>query len=364
MSASREPPPGATWRRIDLRTGLERRVRASWRDGAGAGLRAAAALFGLAADLRNFAYDSGLLASRAPPLPTVSVGGLTVGGSGKTPLTSELAGWAVESGLRPAVLSRGFSDELAVHAHLQPDAVVLGHPDRERAAAEAAASGAEIAYLDDGFQHRRLDRDVDVVLVDVDLLLGASRLRLPAGPYRERWSALGRADAVVFVRRGGTVRGTGVLDWAPRRLPRHTVAACRLRPGRVEPWSPGARRLAEQGEDPDPETVVASIMKPDVLLRQVHRLGLRPSEAYLLPDHGRPPERIVDRLDRGEGGGVLGTLKDVVKLRDLLSSETPVWCLTDEVEWEAGREALRSLVTYGALRREGRRRTWRGESDG
>lgn len=352
-------------RGADLRTAIERRVRSAWREGPGPVLRGAGALFGLAVDLRNFAYDTGLLAARRAPLPTVSVGGLTVGGSGKTPIASAMAGWAARAGLRPAILSRGFADELEVHAHLRPDAVVLGHPERFRAALRARSAGAEIVYLDDGFQHRRLERDVDVVLVDADLLRGAPRRRLPAGPYRERWSALGRADAVVFVCRRGRAAAGGLLEWARRRWPRHTLAACHLRPGRVEPWSPGARRVLEAGGEPAPDAAVASVMKPELFLEQLATLGLRPSAAYLLPDHGRLPNRILEALDRGAGsGGVIGTLKDVVKLREPLAPETPLWCLTDELDWKGGRDALRGLVTDEALRRARRRGEGRPEPEG
>lgn len=347
--------------RLDARSGVERRVRAAWRRDPGCGLRAASALFGTATHLRNFAYDAGLVKPRQAPLPVVSVGGLTVGGSGKTPLTAELAGRAALRGLEPAILTHGFADELEVHAHLVPEAVVMGHPERHRAAGEAHRAGARIAYLDDGFQHRRLARDVDVVAADVDDLHRCNRFHLPAGPYRELWPAVGRADAVVFVRRSRTGRPNELLQWTRRRLPGHVLASCRLRPGGVEPFSEGARRILEEGDEPDPTTAVASVMKPEIFLEQVATLGFRPSGSYVLPDHGRPPDALLARLDEGGGGGgVIGTLKDVVKLRSALAPATPLWCLTDELVWDERPESLLCLVTDGAVSR-GRRRLEGGD---
>jgi tetraacyldisaccharide 4'-kinase len=311
--------------------------------------------------LRNFTYDVGLMKPREAPLPVVSVGGLTVGGSGKTPLTAELAGAAALRGLEPAVLTHGFADELEVHAHLVPEAVVMGHPERHRVAREAHRAGAHIAYLDDGFQHRRLARDVDVVAADVDDLRRSNRLHLPAGPYRELWPAVGRADAVVFVRRRRTGRPDELLEWTRRRLPGRELASCRLRPGRVEPFSEGARRILEKGDEPDPSAAVASVMKPEIFLEQVATLGFRPSESYLLPDHGRPSDTLLATLDEGGGGGgVIGTLKDVVKLRSGLAPATPLWCLKDELVWDESPESLLGLVTDGAVTR-GRRRLGGGE---
>ncbi|MFW6192758.1 MAG: tetraacyldisaccharide 4'-kinase [Gemmatimonadota bacterium] len=336
-------------------------MRAAWRRDPGSGLRAASALFGAATHLRNFAYDVGLIEPREPPLPVVSVGGLTVGGSGKTPLTAELAGSAALRGLEPAILTHGFADELEVHAHLVPNAVVMGHPERHRAAGEAHRAGATIAYLDDGFQHRRLARDVDVVAADVDDLRRCNRLHLPAGPYRELWSAVGRADAVVFVRRMRTGRPDELLEFSRRCLPGHVLTSCRLRPGGVEPFSEGARRVLEKGDEPDPATAVASVMKPEIFLDQVATLGFRPSESYLLPDHGRLPDTLLAALDEGGGGGgVIGTLKDVVKLRSALAPATPLWCLKDELVWDVSPQPLLRLVTDGAVSR-GRRRLAGGE---
>lgn len=340
----------------DVRSGVERRVRAAWHGDPGPGLRAASTLFGAATHLRNFAYDVGLMEPREPPLPVVSVGGLTVGGSGKTPLSAELAGSAARRGLAPAVLTHGFADELGVHAHLVPKAVVMGHPERYRAAREAHRAGADIAYLDDGFQHRRLARDVDVVTANVDDLRRSNHHHLPAGPYRELWPAVGRADAVVFVRRSRAGRPDELLEWTRRRLPGHELASCRLRPGRVEPFSEGARRILEKGDEPDPTAVVASVMKPEIFLEQVAALGFRPSESYLLPDHARPSDGLLATLDEGSGsGGVIGTLKDVVKLRSGLAPATPLWCLTDELVWDDSPESLLRLVTDVAASR-GRRR--------
>lgn len=174
-----------------------------------------AAGFGAAVRVRNLAYDRGLFARRAAGGPVVSVGNLAVGGQGKTPLVELLAGRAEEVGVRIAVVSRGYGrrcrspavvsvgrgpvvsadvggDEPVMLAQ-STSAVVLVDGDRVRAARRAFAEfGVDLVILDDGFQHRRLGRDLDLAV------LGETPGRLvPRGRFREAVSALRRAHAVV-----------------------------------------------------------------------------------------------------------------------------------------------------------------------
>lgn len=167
--------------------------------------------FRLGVGARNGLFDAGLLeAQRVDGLQVVSVGNLVVGGAGKTPLVIFLARWALAAGKRVAVLTRGYGresrtpldfdasalpdeprcgDEARLIARKAPGCRVFVDADRLRAARAAKAAGFTVAILDDGFQHRRLARDVDV-LVEVP---EASRDVLPLGPYREPASNRRRA---------------------------------------------------------------------------------------------------------------------------------------------------------------------------
>jgi tetraacyldisaccharide 4'-kinase len=266
----------------------------------------------------------------------ISVGGLTVGGSGKTPLASELAR-RVSRGGWTAVVTHGFDDEMRVHRELAPGVAVVGGSDRLGAVEAAAAAGAELAVVDGGFQHRRLWRDADVVAVPAGATPSRARL-LPAGPYREGWRALARADAVVVVRRGAPVdRARSLAAWLARAFPDAAVARCRLRPAGLG----AANRAAAARPRADPAVAVASIMYPEVFLARLGETGVRPEAEWVLSDHAEPGAETVRDM-AGEAGerGVVGTLKDVVKLRGALPDDVPLWCAREELVWEAGSDDL------------------------
>lgn len=183
-------------------------------------LGAASLAFGAATRARGAAYDAGLLPAHRAEVPVVSVGNLAVGGQGKTPFTAWLAAHLEAQGWRPAVVSRGYGrragtppivvsegegpqcgpetggDEPVLLA-TRTRAIVVVDPDRVRGAARAVALGADVVLLDDGFQHRRLGRDLDLVVLDPRRPPEGAGL-LPAGPLREPAAALGRADFVIW----------------------------------------------------------------------------------------------------------------------------------------------------------------------
>lgn len=328
-------------RTVDLRPAAERRARRAWAGRPGAGLRAASLLYGLATDARNFLYDVGLLATRSPAVPVVSVGGLSVGGSGKTPLAAELARLLAEEGRRPAVVTHGFPDEMAVHRSLNPGLPVAGGGDRVAAVGRAAAAGAGVAVVDSGFQHRRLARACDVLAVGAGELAGARR-RLPAGPLRERWSALGRADAIVLVRRPGDApEPEGIGTWLGARLRGTTRARLLLRPTGLAPANAAARRAAERA----PAVAVASVMHPAPFFRSLEEQVGAGFRRYVLSDHRAPDEDALASIEEDAGeSGVVGTRKDVVKLGDRLDPAVPLWCLDEEARWEAGRDAVTATI--------------------
>src|SRR6185437_3367732 len=176
--------------------------------GGDAGARMARALLwpfalgyaGVAA-MRGLLYDAGTLASVDLALPCVSIGNLTVGGTGKTPAAAWLAARLVERGAKPAIVMRGYgSDEPLVHREVNPQIPVVIARDRVAGVARARALGADVAVLDDAFQHRRARRDADVVLINADRWQLPVR-PLPAGPWREPLSALARATMVIVTRR-------------------------------------------------------------------------------------------------------------------------------------------------------------------
>jgi tetraacyldisaccharide 4'-kinase len=156
--------------------------------------------------LRNAGYDSGLLGTQAAAVPVITVGNITTGGTGKTPLVAWLCNLLHGRGVRCAILTRGYktrpgqvTDEPALLGKACLAPVVVNH-DRVAGAKKAVSEHkAAVLVMDDGFQHRRLRRDADIVAVDATCPFGYGRI-LPAGLLREPVSSLKRASAVVITR--------------------------------------------------------------------------------------------------------------------------------------------------------------------
>ncbi len=180
-------------------------------------------LYGAVAAVRNAGYQAGWLRTHRLPVPVVSVGNLAVGGTGKTPTVAWLCALARAAGRRPGVLARGYGR--AAGAVLNDEGLMLQRqlpwlhqeqdPDRVAAAPRLLAKGVDYVVLDDGFQHRRLHRDLDVVCLDATLPFG-NGLCLPAGDLREFRSGLRRAGLVLLTRAGDL--GDAALVQRIRRL--------------------------------------------------------------------------------------------------------------------------------------------------
>ncbi|GAB4141925.1 MAG: tetraacyldisaccharide 4'-kinase [Planctomycetota bacterium] len=166
-------------------------------------------LYGGAMALRNWGFRSGILRVERVEAPVLSVGNLTVGGTGKTPAVAWIAERARSRGRRPAVVARGYgrvrgaalNDEGAMLRRRMPWLVQEQDPDRAAAARRAIARGADYLILDDGFQHRRLHRDADVLCLDAGRPF-ADGFVLPAGDLREFHTGIRRASWLLLTRAG------------------------------------------------------------------------------------------------------------------------------------------------------------------
>ena len=164
-------------------------------------------LYGLCIRLRNLGYDFKLLRPRTVSVPVISIGNITAGGTGKTPLVIWLCNYLQNRGIPCGILTRGYktghgqiTDEPALLASACEGTCVVVNPDRAAGAKKAIyRHGAKLLVMDDGFQHRRLHRDMDIVVVDALCPFGYGRV-LPSGLLREPLTGLSRASAAVITR--------------------------------------------------------------------------------------------------------------------------------------------------------------------
>lgn len=298
-------------------------------------------LFRGAARARGWGYDRALLSRTRLDVPVVSVGNLAVGGAGKTPVTRWLVGQLRERGARPAVLHGGYAeDEPMLHRLWHPDVPVIAKRDRILGAEQAIAAGATALVLDDGFQHRRLERDLDLVLVAAESW-GACHRLLPRGPWRESPRALGRAQTVVVTRKVASAEaaravGEALAPYAPGAV----HVRLQLRPSG---WS--RLGVAGAGNFPGGDVVaVTAIAHPDLFVANAKDAGARVGAMLFFPDHHGFTWHDVERIRAlAAGRPVVTTAKDAVKLGPL-AAELELWVLEQEVVVEAGGEALAALL--------------------
>jgi tetraacyldisaccharide 4'-kinase len=299
-------------------------------------------------------------AVRTASRPVVSVGNLTVGGTGKTPMVAYLAEMAMQLGGRPVLLSRGYgaaagrpNEEAAELARLCPGVTHLQSPDRRQALEDwAAANPCDLAILDDGFQHRRLARDLDIVLVDALRPFGYGRL-LPRGLLREPLSALRRADVVVITRADlVSPQALALLKQtiADRARPAAPILVAAHQPTGLV-LADGSRRPADwlRGQD---IAAACGIGNPDAFRRTLERAGGRVRWFEVFPDHYAYAPADLDRLMRAaEAAGasaLVTTGKDLVKWQPLLGAgqapPVPVAALEVRLQVLEGEETLRRQV--------------------
>ena len=314
-----------------------------------ASLVPAAATYAGWARVRAGAYRHGLLSSVDVEVPTIAVGNLSVGGTGKTPMASWIAAQCARRGLTPGIVLRGYGgDEGQVHRERVPGAVVVEGPDRPRAAREAIRLGARAIVLDDGFQRLDLRRDLNLLLVSAEESDNAAQWTLPAGPWREPWSAIRRADVVVVTHKRRAPEDT-------RRLARRVAAAGvpseRIAVARLELASLTALLTnlpVDLASLRDARVLaVSSVADPDSFAHQLARLGalVRP---VAHPDHHRYTAADVAPLLSAAAAVdyVVMTHKDAVKLRGLWPASRPTALVAHlEPTWELGGDLVLDRIT-------------------
>lgn len=338
-----------------------------------------APVYGLVVRLRPAMYRLGWLKTQRLRTPVIAVGNLTLGGSGKSPMVEYLLREARRGGLKAVAISRGYrrrgrglmrvrlddggialahqmGDEPCMLALRNPALPVYVGKDRVAAGRLAEILDApDVIVLDDAYQHLRLARDLNVLLVDAEQGLG-NGLVLPLGDLREPSSAIRRADVVLI-----TKTGLGGTDALQSRLEALLIAAGDGRGGSGAPAAPlfrcgyvPRRLLRLDGGAELPLTALkgreaalwCAIAQPGGFRKTVEGMGAEVAEVVAFRDHHPYGEKDVKKLDAllaqssGDGPLWLTTGKDAVKLRGRLAQGERLWVLEMEVEPEPAAQAF------------------------
>ncbi len=289
-------------------------------------LRCIESVYSTGLAIRNRRYDRSS-ACASSSIPVISVGNITVGGTGKTPLVIDLVTRLDRLGRSPAVLARGYgspvdepNDEERLIRRYCPSAIYIADPNRVRAADRAARQlGADVAVLDDGFQHRRLARNLDIVLIDATCPFGYNHV-LPRGLLREPLIGLRRAGLFVVTRCDQvSANALARVEAELRRIADDVpIIRCLHRVASIEPLGGGDSIPDIAGRR---VILFASIGRPAAFATTVASLGAAIVATHWWPDHyhyrSRDVRELVARHRRLPHDLLLTTEKDAVKLTDL-----------------------------------------------
>jgi tetraacyldisaccharide 4'-kinase len=318
-------------------------------------LRAAEVPYSLAVCWRNRRYDRGDAVVRRVSVPVISVGNVTLGGTGKTPMVKWLTQCVAARGIRVAIVSRGYranengrNDEAAELERSLPGVPHVQDPDRVAGAQRAIDRfGCQLIVLDDGFQHRRLARDLDIVLLDALEPFGHEHV-FPRGTLREPIIGLQRAHAVCLTRAAA--------------IAAHEREAIRQRVSRLAPhaaWceaAHGPTKLLSASGGSQPLALLSGkrvaafcgIGNPAGFRHTLASSGAQIVAWREYPDHhaftAADAKELENIMMRCNAELAVCTHKDLVKLRQDEVAERPLWAVEIEMQFLAGQEALEALV--------------------
>lgn len=318
----------------------------------------------LGAYLRMRLFAAGILRSHCLPVPVISVGNLTVGGTGKTPVTIDLARRLIQDGYRPAILSRGYKrrsdkamvvvsdghsllaepadcgDEPYMMARAVPRAVVIVGADRRKTGHCAVSDyDCDIILLDDGFQHLKVERQLDVVLYDYNDDPEQLTL-LPSGRLREPFGGLARANYVVITkvpRTPSPARMAAIKNLIAKHAPEAHITTCQFEPDGVQRIYPRQNVAITTKLTGTRVMAFCGIARPENFFDQLATLGAQPIECTSFPDHHWFSERelrqLKERFFQSGAELMVTTEKDAVRLPEDFINSVPLAQMRLETVW-------------------------------
>lgn len=320
-------------------------------------LRLASLPYSAVVRIRNLTFDLGLRKPFHAAVPVISIGNVTVGGTGKTPIVEMIARWCRKEEFRVTILSRGYgasdgpNDEALLLEENLPDVPHLQGAKRAELAKIAFEElESEVLILDDGMQHRQLARDIEIVLVDATDPFGGGWL-LPGGLLREPTSSLRRANVIIITRIDAVAREvvTQIQSRLKRIAPQTPIITTKFVPTQFlregEPAIPVAELRGKR------VVSFCGIGNPNSFEKMIESLGANVAERRTFPDHYAYERKdVVDLaawIRQSAPDVVVTTQKDAVKLRLSSIGDVPLWALRIETVIEQGESILDRLLREG-----------------
>jgi tetraacyldisaccharide 4'-kinase len=327
--------------------------------------------YSLVVRLRNLLYSRGLLKAHRVDAAVLCVGNITVGGTGKTPLVVWLCNLITQNpklkiqNCKCAILTRGynaraqentgFKDEIAILAESCPEAEVIVNPDRVAGAAEAIDKySAKVLIMDDGFQHRRLARDLDIAAIDATQPFGYGKM-LPAGLLREPVSSLNRAGAVVITRCDQVTEAQlSELEQKLRAINSGMIIARSIH-APVYAKSTNDKKINIEELKVKKIFAFCGIGNPDAFLNTIKNLGAELAGSKVYDDHYHYTDACLTQIsEQAEEVGadlILTTQKDWTKVISYFKSQIsdfklplPFAYLAIEIKFLSGEDKLTALI--------------------
>jgi tetraacyldisaccharide 4'-kinase len=345
-----------------------------------------AKLYELVVRARAALYESGLFETRRLKAPVISVGNLTVGGAGKTPCVAFLARFLRDEGYEVAILSRGYKRESQGRVEVSDGREILSGPneagdepfllakscpgarvvvDRDRYAAGKwleERGRISVFILDDGYQHLRLARDLNLLLVDASEPLDQAKM-IPFGRLREPITAIGRADAVI-VTRSDQPFDRRALENAIRKFARPGTPVFYAHHKMTELISLDGAEVASTADFARKSVAaVSGVARPDRFVADLERLGMEIALRRDFDDHHRYTREelseVVERAREVRAEAIITTEKDAANLPHGFAGPLALPIFAARIEFACENEvALKDLALRGIRRREAGSGEW------
>ncbi|HLB72798.1 MAG TPA: tetraacyldisaccharide 4'-kinase [Sedimentisphaerales bacterium] len=330
----------------------------------------AACGYSLVIRLRNLLYSKGWFKTHRVNAAVISIGNITTGGTGKTPLVAWLCNEITQNSklktqnCKCAILTRGYKatqnsklktqnyfDEPAILAQSCPQAKVVVNPDRVAGAVNAISFGANVLIMDDGFQHRRLARDLDIVAIDATMPFGFGRI-LPAGLLREPITALRRAGAVVITRADQAAQDQLTEIENKIRNIKADIVIARSIHSPVCAISRDGDRISLEKLQGKKILAFCGIGNPGAFLNTLKALGADLLGSAVFDDHHHYTHACLEKISKQarhlKADLIVTTQKDWTKIAPLLTDEKHLSFafLAVEIRFQTGQDRLKGLIEH------------------